>query len=81
MAIKILSSEITLGYADTVAGARVVRLVNTDGSAVLVTVKSGSTTLGTTTLLVNEVFYLHKSATDTVQSSSPIKATKVSAPA
>ena len=54
--LKLLGSEATLSTtASNVGRAKLVRVLNTDTTARLVTVKSGSNTIGTITLAPSEV--------------------------
>ena len=77
MHVKLLSSETTLTSATTVDSATVVRVLNTGSAAVVTRKDSGGTTLGTATLNANEVVYLVKDATDTLEGGAAFKAVKV----
>ena len=66
--LKILASEVTLSTtANNVGRAKLVRVLNTDTTARLVTVKSGGTTLGTITLAPSEVQNIMKLPAETLQ--------------
>lgn len=77
MLIKVLGSQIDLTSATNVDTATVVRVLNT-GSAALVTRKdSGGTTIGTVTLAANEIAYLEKEPTDTLEGGVAFKVVKI----
>ena len=66
--LKLLGSEVTLSTtANNVGRAKLVRVLNTDTTARLVTVKSGGTTLGTITLAPSEVQNIMKLAAETLE--------------
>ena len=77
--LKLLGSEVTLSTtANNVGRAKLVRVLNTDTTARLVTVKSGGTTLGTITLAPSEVQNIMKLAAETLEVASAAS-TKVKA--
>jgi hypothetical protein len=77
MLIKVLASETDLTSATNVGTATVVRVLNT-GSADVVTRKDSSgTTIGTLTLAANEVAYLEKEPSDTLEGGAAFKAVKI----
>ena len=61
----------------TVSMARVVRLVNTSGSAQVVDVMDGSTKVGSLTMAAGEVVHLEKTPAHTVAANSAVKAVKI----
>lgn len=68
--LKLLGTEITLSAATatTVGSAQLLRIL--PRSNTVVTVKDGSTVIGTASLDANQVFFLRKKATETVESSA-----------
>tara|TARA_Y100000004_G_C8685029_1_gene314966 strand:+ start:275 stop:541 length:267 start_codon:yes stop_codon:yes gene_type:complete len=77
--LKLLGSEVTLSTtANNVGRAKIVRVLNTDTTARLVTVKSGVTTIGTITLAPSEVQNIMKLAAETLEVASAAS-TKVKA--
>lgn len=77
MRIRLLASETTLTSATNVSSATVVRVVNTGSTAVVTRKDSGGTTLGTVTLIANEIAYLEKEPTDTLEGGAAFKAVKI----
>lgn len=77
MLVKLLAQETDLASATTVNGALVVRLINTDTTSKLVTVKDGSSTVASLTLAPGEVVHLQKSSTHTLSATDTVKAVKV----
>ena len=78
MLIKVLAAEGDLTSASNVDSASVVRLYNGHSAALVITRKnSGGTTIGSFTLAGNEVAYVEKVASDTLEGGSNIKAAKV----
>jgi len=78
MLVKPLSVETELSGATDVDGASVVRVVNTDTSARVVTIKDGATTVASLTLTAGEVLHLQKNSTHTlVSTTDKVKAVKV----
>mgnify|MGYP001182523911 CR=1 FL=1 len=77
--LKLLGSEVTLSTtANNVGRAKIVRVLNTDTTARLVTVKSGVNTIGTITLAPSEVQNIMKLAAETLEVASAAS-TKVKA--
>ena len=75
--MKILSAQTDLGNATNVSNASVVRVFNSDSSNLLVTRKtSGGTTIGSFMVPTGKVVYCEKDYTDTLESSSAVKASK-----
>lgn len=70
--VKVLSSETPCNtVANTFGNNKVVRLVNTDTSAHLVTqAYANGTTIATITLGASESFFIEKSGTDTLASNN-----------
>ena len=61
----------------TVSMARVVRLVNTSGSAQVVDVMDGSAKVGSLTMVAGEVVHLEKTPAHTVAANSAVKVVKI----
>lgn len=68
--LKLLGTEITMdaNTAITVSGAQLLRIL--PRSNTVITVKDGSTITGNASLDANQVFFLRKKATETVESSA-----------
>ena len=78
MLIKVLAEETDLTSATTVGSATVVRLLNNQAVIDQVIRKdSDSNIIGSFTLAANEVAYVEKVASDTLEGGSNIKAAKV----
>lgn len=77
MRIRLLASETTLTSATNVGSATFVRILNTGSAAVVTRKDSSGTTLGTVTLAANEVAYLEKDPTDTLEGGAAFKAVKI----
>lgn len=77
MLIKVLGSETNLASATNVGLATVVRILNTDSSALVTRKNSEGTTIGTLTILAGEIAYLEKDPTDTLEGGSTVKAVKI----
>ena len=76
--MKVLSAETTLGSATNISKASVVRLYNSDSSAIVVTKKdSGGTTIGSFTIGSGKVVYCEKGYTDTLEGGAAVKASQV----
>ena len=80
--LKLLGSEVTLSTtANNVGRAKIVRVLNTDTTARLVTVKSGVNTIGTITLAPSEVQNIMKLAAETLEvagaASTKVKAVSI----
>jgi len=69
MILKVLGPEISIGTANTVANATLVRVINTGGAAVL---NIGAT--ANVTVLNTEPVIIEKSATDTLTGSGMVAA-------
>lgn len=77
MLVKPLAEETDLASDTDVNGASVVRLVNTDTTSNLVTVKDGSSTVASLTLAAGEVVHLQKSSAHKLSATDKVKAVKV----
>ncbi len=68
--LKLLSTEITLtaNTATAVSGAQLLRIL--PRSNTVITVKDGSTVIGNASLDANQVFFLRKKVTETIESTS-----------
>lgn len=77
MRIRLLASETTLTSATNVSSATVVRVVNTGSTAVVTRKDSAGATLGSVTLIANEIAYLEKEPTDTLEGGAAFKAVKI----
>jgi len=68
---RILGEEATLtGTASNVGSAQLVRIHNTGTGVALITIKSGSDTVGSFTMVQGEVLNLQKSAAETIEKTS-----------
>lgn len=76
MLVKPMNEEVSLATATDVDAASVVRVVNT-GSATLVTVKDGASTVASLTLAEGEVLHLQKAPTHKLVATASVKAVKV----
>lgn len=74
---KFLGTEIALSTANNVGLAKLVRLHNTTAATVLITQKSGSTTVATFTMSIGEIVNIMKPAADTLTAASAIKAVSI----
>jgi hypothetical protein len=77
MALKVLAAETTLTSATNVSSATVVRVLNTGAVAVVTRKDSGGTTIGSFSMAANEVAYVEKLSTDTLEGGAAFKAVKV----
>ena len=77
MALKVLAAETTLTAATNVNTATVVRVINTSTAAVVTRKDSAGATIGSFTMAANEVAYVEKDATDTLEGGAAFKAVKV----
>ena len=77
MALKVLAAETTLTAATNVDSATVVRVLNTGTAAVVTRKDSGGATIGSFTMVANEVAYVEKEPTDTLEGGVAFKAVKV----
>ena len=75
--VKLLGSEVAVSNtASNVGNAKLVRVYNGHASDQLVTIKSGSNTVGTVTLVTKEVVYLMKLSQETVEVASGVSGVK-----
>lgn len=77
MIIKVLAAETTLTSATNVSTATVVRVLNTSTAAVVTRKDSTGATIGSFTMAANEVAYVEKEPTDTLEGGAEFKAVKV----
>jgi len=77
MLIKVLAAETTLTSATNVSTATVVRVINTSTAAVVTRKDSDGATIGSFTMAANEVAYVEKEPTDTLEGGATFKAVKV----
>lgn len=77
MLIKVLAAETTLTSATNVDTATVVRVLNTSTAALVTRKDSAGTTIGSFTMAANEVAYVEKDPTDTLEGGAAFKAVKV----
>jgi|Laugresu1bdmlbsd_1035121.scaffolds.fasta_scaffold50270_2 hypothetical protein len=77
MLIKVLAAETTLTSATNVSTATVVRVINTSTAAVVTRKDSTGATIGSFTMAANEVAYVEKEPTDTLEGGAAFKAVKV----
>jgi len=77
MIVKVLASETDLTAATNVGLASVVRVNNTGSAAELTRKDSSGNTIGTVTIAANEVIYLEKESSDTLEGGAAFKAVKV----
>ena len=77
MLIKVLAAETTLTSATNVSTATVVRVINTSTAAVVTRKDSDGATIGSFTMAANEVAYVEKEPTDTLEGGAAFKAVKV----
>ena len=76
--MKLLSAEVDLGSANNISKAPIVRIYNTDSSAVTLTRKNNvETTLGSYTIPPGKVIYCQKAHTDTLEGGAALKATAI----
>jgi hypothetical protein len=78
MLIKVLAAETTLTSSTNVSTATVVRVINTSTVAVVTRRDSDGATIGSFTMAANEVAYVEKEPTDTLEGGAAFKAVKVS---
>ena len=68
---QILGVEATLtGTASDVGSAKLVRIHNTGTGVALITIKSGSDTVGSFTMVTGEVLNLQKGSAETIEKTS-----------
>ena len=76
--MKILSAEVSLGSANNVSKCPIVRIYNSDSSAIVLTRKNNvETTLGSYTIPAGKVIYCQKAHTDTLEGGAALKATAI----
>ena len=76
--MKLLSAEVSLGSANNVSKSPVVRIYNSDSSAIVLTRKNNvETTLGSYTIPPGKVIYCQKAHTDTLEGGAALKATGI----
>ena len=75
--LKLLGTEAALSTATTLSGAQLVRVYNDTAGAVLITVKLDSTTTGTVTVKAGEVVFVRKTAAETIEAGSAVKAVSI----
>ena len=76
--MKLLSAEINLGSANNISKAPIVRVYNSDSSAVTLIRKNNvETTLGSYTIPPGKVIYCQKAHTDTLEGGAALKATAI----
>ena len=74
--VKILGTETDLTSATNVSNAKLVRVYNS-GAAALVTLKDGSTVVGTVTVKQYECLNLQKAPAQTLEGGAAFKAVKI----
>lgn len=77
MLIKVLAAETTLTSATNVDTATVVRVINTSTAALVTRKDSTGATIGSFTMAANEVAYVEKEPTDTLEGGAAFKAVKI----
>lgn len=76
MNIKLLGEEITLQAPNNVDSATRVRVHN-NGAATLLTLKAGATTLGSMTVGSGETVFIVKQPSETIETATAVRASKV----
>lgn len=66
--VRLLNLQTNLSAATSVDNGTLIRVFNSAGANSVVTLRSGSTVLATTTLAVGEIIYIKKYAAETLQS-------------
>jgi len=77
MLIKLLGTQTDLTNATSVGLATVVRILNTSTAALVTRKDSGGTTIGSVTIDANEIAYLEKDPTDTLEGGVAFKVVKI----
>ena len=77
MLIRLLGSETNLTSATNVGFATLVRVYNSGGSALLVTLKDGSTVKGTVTIAGGATEFIGKTPAHTLEGGAALKVVKV----
>lgn len=72
-----MAAETTLTAATNVGLASVVRILNTSTAATVTRKNSAGDTIGTVTIAANEIAYLEKEPTDTLEGGAAFKAVKI----
>ena len=75
--IRLLGSESNLTSATNVGLAKLVRVHNTSTAGAVTQKNAGGTTLGTVTLAANEIAYIAKTSTDTLEGGAAFKVVSV----
>ena len=76
--MKLLSAEVDLGSATNISKSPIVRIYNSDSSALVLTRKNNvETTLGSYTIPPGKVIYCQKAHTDTLEGGAALKATGI----
>lgn len=75
--IKVISSEVDLGTANTLSDAGLVRVYNNTAGDVLITRASVGGTIGTVTLQANTVEYMVKAPSETLAANATVRAVSV----
>ena len=76
--MKLLSAEVSLGSANNISKSPIVRIYNSDSSAIVLTRKNNvETTLGSYTIPPGKVIYCQKAYTDTLEGGAALKATAI----
>ena len=76
--MKLLSAEVSLGSANNISKSPIVRIYNSDSSAIVLTRKNNvETTLGSYTIPPGKVIYCQKAHTDTLEGGAALKATGI----
>lgn len=75
--IKIIGTEFSLTTANTVDSATLVRVHNNSGGVVLITRKSGATTLGTASMPNGSVEHFAKASDETLTANAAVLATSI----
>lgn len=77
MTLKVLAAETTLTAATNVSLATVVRIINTSSAALVTRKDSDGATIGSFTMGANEIAFVEKEPTDTLEGGAAFKAVKV----
>jgi len=77
MALKVLATETTLTSATNVSLATVVRVINTSTAALVTRKDIDGVTVGSFTMAANEIAFVEKDPTDTLEGGAGFKAVKV----
>lgn len=66
--VRLLNLQTNLSAATSVDNGTLIRVFNSAGANSVVTLRSGSTVLATTTIAAGEIIYIKKYAAETLQS-------------